>query len=97
MDIKVSLKIHDISQSSNSTQGKVYNIIWRFVSDLRQVWWFSPGTPVSSTNNTDCDWSDAKHHKTIQILYLILTLNMLFTYQIHLEIWVHNTLKCSPI
>jgi hypothetical protein len=25
----------------------------KFVSDLRQVGGFSPGTPVSSTNNTD--------------------------------------------
>ena len=23
-----------------------------FVSDLRRGWWFSPGTPVSSTNKT---------------------------------------------
>jgi hypothetical protein len=26
----------------------------KFVSDLRQVGGFSPGTPVSSTNKTDC-------------------------------------------
>jgi hypothetical protein len=36
--------------SSNPAQGKVYNIIViKFVSDL----WFSPGSPVSSTNKTD--------------------------------------------
>jgi hypothetical protein len=25
----------------------------KFVSDLRQEWWFSPGSAVSSTNKTD--------------------------------------------
>ena len=34
----------------------------KFVSDLRQVdWWFSLGTPVYSTNETDC-------HVVIEIL-----------------------------
>ena len=35
--------------------GEVYSIqhyVIKFVSDLRQVW-FSPGTPVSSTNKSD--------------------------------------------
>ena len=37
---------------------------------LAAGWWFSPGTPVSSTNKTDCSnsWniveSCAKHHQT---------------------------------
>jgi hypothetical protein len=33
----------------------------KFVSDLQQVWWFSPGTQVSSTNITD-------HHDITEIL-----------------------------
>jgi hypothetical protein len=37
----------------NATGMTRYNII-KFVSDLRQVW-FSPRTPVSSTNKTDRD------------------------------------------
>ena len=45
--------------SSNSVHGEVYSIqyyVIKFVSDLRQVggFFFSPGTMVSSTNNTDC-------------------------------------------
>ena len=42
--------------SSNHANGKVYSIqhyVIKFVSDLREVV-FSPGTPVSSTNKTDC-------------------------------------------
>jgi hypothetical protein len=36
--------------------GEVYSIkqyVIKFVSDLRQEWWFSPGSAVSSTNKTD--------------------------------------------
>jgi len=36
--------------------GEVYSIqhyVIKFVSDLRQVGWFSHGTPVTSTNKTD--------------------------------------------
>jgi hypothetical protein len=44
--------------------GEVYSMqhhVIKFVSDLRKVdWWFSPGTPVSSTKNTD-------HHDIIEI------------------------------
>ena len=43
--------------SSNPIHGKVYSIehyLIKFVCDLRQFWWFSPDTPVSSTNKTDC-------------------------------------------
>ena len=42
--------------SLNHVHGKVYLIqhnVIKFVSDLRQVSGFSPGTPVSSTNKTD--------------------------------------------
>jgi hypothetical protein len=44
--------------SSNPAHGEVYSthhyyIVIKFVSDLRQVRWFSPGTPVSSTDKTD--------------------------------------------
>ena len=39
--------------SSNPAHGEVYSIqhyVIKFVSDLRQISGFSPGTPVSSTN-----------------------------------------------
>jgi len=42
--------------SSNSAHGKVYSIqhyVKKFVNDLRQVGYFSPNTPLSSTNKTD--------------------------------------------
>jgi hypothetical protein len=32
----------------------IQQYVIKFVSDLRQVGGFSPGTPVSSTNKTDC-------------------------------------------
>jgi len=44
--------------------GEMYSIqhyVIEFVSDLRQVGGFLPGTPVSSTNKTD-------HHDIIEIL-----------------------------
>ena len=40
------------------TNGEVYSIqhyVIKFVSDLRQVGGFSPGTPFTSTNKTDRD------------------------------------------
>ena len=43
--------------SLNPVHGEVYSTqhyVIKFVSDLRQVGVFSPGTPVSSTNKTDC-------------------------------------------
>jgi len=42
--------------SSNPIHSKVYSIqhyVIKFVSDLRQDQWFSPGSPVSSINKTD--------------------------------------------
>jgi hypothetical protein len=50
-----SVPITTDNVSSNSAHGEVYSIphyVIKFVSDSRQLW-FSPGTPVSSTNNTD--------------------------------------------
>ena len=47
--------------SLNPVHGEVYSIqhyVIKFVSDLQ---WFSPGTPVSSTNKTD-------HHDITEIL-----------------------------
>ena len=41
----------------NPAIGEVYSIhhdVIKFVSDWREAKWFSPGTPVSSTNKTDC-------------------------------------------
>jgi hypothetical protein len=32
----------------------IQHYLMKLVSDLRQVGGFSPGTPVSSTNKTDC-------------------------------------------
>jgi len=44
------------SVSLNHTHGEVYSTqhdVIKFVSDLRQIGWFSPGTSISSTNKTD--------------------------------------------
>jgi hypothetical protein len=54
--------------SSNPVQDEMYSIqhhVIQFVNDLRQVW-FSPGTPVSSTNKTD------RHDKTEILLKVAL-------------------------
>ena len=43
--------------SSNLVHGEVYSIqhyVIKFVSDFAADRWFSAGTPVSSTNKTDC-------------------------------------------
>jgi hypothetical protein len=53
---------------SNPIHGEVYSIqpyVIKFVSDLRQVLCFSPGTPVSSTNETD-------RHDIAQILLKVV-------------------------
>ena len=49
--------------SSNHVHGEVYSIhyVIKFVSDLRQIGDFFPGTPVSSTYKTDS-------HDIIEIL-----------------------------
>jgi hypothetical protein len=57
--------------NSNPADGEVYSMqqyAIKFVSDLRQVYGFSPGTPFSYTNKTAtislkyC-WNGVKHHK----------------------------------
>ena len=56
--------------SSNPAHGKVYSIqhyVIKYVSDLRQIDGFSPGTPVLSTIKTD-------RHDITEIL-LIVALN----------------------
>ena len=58
-------------ESSNLDNGEVYSIqhyVIMFVSDLRQVGGFYPGTPVASTNTTEC-------HDIIDIL-LKVALNL---------------------
>jgi hypothetical protein len=50
-----------------NTVYSIQHYVIKFASDLRQGWWFSPGTPVSSTNKTDC-------HDIAEIL-LNVTLN----------------------
>jgi hypothetical protein len=51
-----SVPITTKAVSLNPVHGEVYSIqhyLIKFVSDLRQVS-VSPGTPISSTNKTDC-------------------------------------------
>ena len=58
--------------SSNPGRGEVFSIqhyVIKFVSDIRQVGWFSPDTPVSSTNKTD------HHMHNITEVLLKVTLN----------------------
>ena len=50
--IKKSMESLLINNHSNIFYDQRYVI--KFVSDLRQVGGFSPGTPVSSTHKTDC-------------------------------------------
>jgi len=50
--------------SSNPLHGEAYSIqhyVIKFVSELRQIGGFFPGTPLSSTNKTD-------HHDITEIL-----------------------------
>jgi len=59
LDLQLPMKLVPISTkivSSNPVHGEVYSIqhyMIKFVSDLRQVRGFFPGTPVSSTNKAD--------------------------------------------
>ena len=39
--------------SSNTVNGDVYSIQYYIIKWHAKGWWFSPGTPVSSTNKTD--------------------------------------------
>ena len=62
--------------SSNPVQDEMYSIqhhVIQFVNDLRQVW-FSPGTPVSSTNKTD------RHDATEILLKVALMLMVLWLF-----------------
>jgi hypothetical protein len=57
--------------SSNPAHGGVYSIqhyVIKFVSDFATGQWFSPGTPLSSTNKTD-------RHDIIYITLLKVALN----------------------
>ena len=65
--------------SSNPVHDEVYSIqhyVIKFVSDLIATGqWFSPGTPVSSTNKTDC------HNITVILLKVALnTINQTIIY-----------------
>ena len=64
--------------SSNHAHGEIYSIkhyVIKFVSDLRQVGVFPPGTPVSSTNKTDC-------HDITEILLKVALNSITVTLQI---------------
>ena len=39
--------------SLNPAHGEVYSIQYYVIKFVSAGWWFSPGTPVSSTNKTD--------------------------------------------
>jgi len=55
--------------SSNPAHVEVYSIqryVMKFVSDLQQVWLFSPGTPDSCTNKT------GRHDLTERLLKVVL-------------------------
>ena len=58
---------------SNPVHGEVYSIqqyVIKLVSDLQQVASFPPGTPVSSTNKTNC------HDITEILLKVVLNINL---------------------
>ena len=62
VDLQLPMKSVHITTnvlSSNSAHSDVYSIqhyVIKFVGDLWQGVWFSPGTPVSSTNKIDHDY-----------------------------------------
>jgi hypothetical protein len=61
----------------------------KFVSDLRQVGlWFSPGTPVSSTNKTDC-------HNIAEILLKVALSTITLTQALPVVIWYIKFRKIS--
>ena len=67
-------------ESLNAIRGKVYSIqhyVIKFVSDLRQVSDFSPGTLLSCTNKAD-------RHDITEILFIVAlnTITCLFKWQI---------------
>jgi hypothetical protein len=67
--------------SANPVHGEVYLIqhyVIKFVTDLGQTdWWISPGTPVSSTNKTDChDITEILLKVTLNTITLTRTLNV---------------------
>ena len=54
-----SVAITTKDESSNTADGAVYSIqyyVIKFVSALVTGRWFSPGTPISSTNKTECHY-----------------------------------------
>jgi len=65
--------------SSNPVHGEVYSIqhyVIKFVSDLRQVGGFHPGTPVSSTSKTDRH--DIKFQWTYTIIFQVFIKRKMF-------------------
>ena len=78
--------------SSNHAQAMCtrYNI--KVCQWLSEDWWFSPGTPVSSTNKTDC------HYITeilLKMAYNTLTLTLIYC-TLHHVVWILNViLKCE--
>jgi hypothetical protein len=80
--------------SSNNVHGKVYSIqyyVIKFVSDLRQVCDFFPGTPVTSTNKTEILLKVAL--KTINLklnlnLFIYLLINYLLDSKILMLIYM---------
>jgi len=67
VDLKLPMQSLPVTTNvvcSNHVHGEVYSIqhnVIKFVSDLRQVWWFCLGTPIFSINRTD-------HHAIAEIL-----------------------------
>ena len=82
--------------------GEVYSIqhyVIKFVSDLWQIW-FSPGTPVSSTNKTGCHnivESGVKHHnhnhthKVTEIFFIVHVLSIILVQKEGQPILLHNS------
>ena len=55
--IIISFAIYNVSyymfNSLNSTHGEVYKLYDKVCKFPAEGWWFSPGSPVSSSNKTD--------------------------------------------
>ena len=94
MDLQLPLQsVHITTKvvSSHPVHGEVYSIqhyVIKFVSDLRQVSGFTPDTPVSSMNKTDC-------HDVTEML-LKVALNTKKTNKFFHMFWSRSVTSVSP-
>jgi len=78
--------------SLSPTHGEVYSIQHYEIKTLGAGWWFSQGTPISSTNKTD------RHDMTEILLKVALnTINQTKPKGIFISFWIYMGLKLNLI